>query len=356
MAQGRRVLVTGVASALAGLLVAALEERDDVEHLVGVDVRTPGHPLERTEFVRGDVRNPVVARVLRLQRIDTVVHMSTETSAASAGGRAMMKERNVIGAMQLLAACQNTPTLRRFVLKSTTAVYGSEHTDPVTFRETDLPRTPPRHGYAKDATEIEGYARAFARRRDDVDLTILRFANFVGGRVDSAFHSLFSLPAVPTVLGFDPRLQFCHEDDAVAVLERAVTDGRSGIYNVAGDGVVYLSQAIRLAGRVPAPVPQPFVNVVADLVRRSRRADLSPEQLRFLQYGRAVDTARLREEFGYQPRYTSREAFEDFVRRRRIRGLLAHDDVVRLEHELNAFLARHDQRKFVAGRTEGPTG
>ena len=355
MADGRRVLVTGVAGDLAGLLVAALEDRDDVEHLVGVDVRTPRQPLRRATFVRGDVRNPVVARALRTERIDTVVHLSTASSPASAGGRALMKERNVIGAMQLLAACQNAPTVRRFVLKSSTAVYGSEHTDPVSFRETDLARRPPRHGFAKDATEVEGYARAFARRRSDVDLTILRFANFVGGRVDSAFHSLFSLPAVPTVLGFDPRLQFCHEDDAVAVLEQAVTGTHPGIYNVAGDGVVYLSQAIRLAGRVPAPVPQPFVNVVADLVRRSRRVDITPEQLRFLQYGRAVDTTRLREEFGYTPCYTSREAFEDFVRRRRIRGLLAHEDVVRIEREVNALVARHDQRRFLAGRSQEPS-
>jgi hypothetical protein len=80
---------------------------------------------------------------------------------------------------------------------------------------TRRPATPPKHGFAKDATEIEGYARAFGRRRKDVDLTILRFANFVGGRMDSAFHAMFTLPVIPTTLGFDPRLQFCHEEDAI---------------------------------------------------------------------------------------------------------------------------------------------
>ncbi|MFA9446287.1 NAD-dependent epimerase/dehydratase family protein [Egicoccus sp. AB-alg6-2] len=353
MEQGRRVLVTGVAGDLAGLVTAALERRDDVAAIFGVDVRTPSTDLQRTEFVRADVRNPVVARLLTTERIDTVLHMSTASTPARSGGRAMMKERNVIGAMQLLAACQNTPTLRRFVLKSTAAVYGSEHTDPVSFRETDLPRTPPRHGYAKDASEIETYARSFARRRTDVELTVLRFANFVGGHLDSAFSALFSLPAVPTVLGYDPRLQFCHEEDAVAVLERVTCASHPGTYNVAGDGVVYLSQAIRLAGRVPAPVPQPFVDVVAGMVRRSGRLDVSAEQLRFLQFGRVIDTTRLREDVGYVPRWSSRAAFEDLVRQRRIRGLLAHDDVRRLEREVNAFLARQDQRRFLAGRSEG---
>lgn len=342
-------MITGVAGDLAGLFAAALEQRDEIAHVVGVDVRTPSPALRRTEFVRADVRNPVVARVLDEQRIDTVVHMSTASGPSATGGRALMKEHNVIGAMQLLAACQKTPSVRRFVLKSTAAVYGSEHTDPVSFRETDQPRTPPPHGFAKDATEIEGYVRAFGRRRKDVDVTILRFANFVGGRVDSAFGRLFGLPAVPTVMGYDPRLQFCHEDDAVEVLCRVTCGDHPGVYNVAGDGVVYLSQAIRLAGRLPAPVPRPFVDAVAGLLHRRTHIDVSPEQLRFLQFGRAIDTTRLREDLGYQPRYSSRAAFEDFVRRRRIRGLVPHDEVRRLEHEVNAFLARHDQRRYLAG-------
>lgn len=300
--------------------------------------------------MRADLRNPLVSRIVTTSAVDTVVHTATMAGPGAAGGRTRMKEQNVIGAMQLLAACQRSEHLRTFVLKSNTAVYGSDHTDPAMFREEDTPSTPPESGFAKDATEVEGYVRELSRRRPDIDVTILRFANFVGGQVDSAFARLFGLPAVPTVLGYDPRLQFCHEDDAVEVLRRVVCGRHPGIFNVAGDGVIYLSQAIRLAGRIPAPVPRPFVDAVAGLVYRRRHIDVSPEQLRFLQFGRAIDTTRLRTDLGYQPRYSSRAAFEDFVRRRRIRGLVAHDEVRRLEHEVNVFLARHDQRRFLAGQ------
>lgn len=348
MAETRRVLITGIATPLAGLVARALESRDDVATLVGVDVREPGHDLRRTEFVRADVRNPVVARVLETARIDTVVHLSTTASPAAAGGRARMKERNVIGAMQLLAACQRATGLRRFVLKSSTAVYGSDHTDPALWSEDATPRTPPRHGFSKDITEIEGYARAFARRRRDVDLTVLRFANFVGGRIESAFHSMFTLPLAPSVLGFDPRLQFCHEEDAVEVLVRTVTGTHPGVFNVAGDGAMYLSQCIRLSGRLSAAVPLPFVSGVANVLRRAQRADIAPDQLRFLQFGRVVDNTRLREEFPGLPQYSTRAAFEDFLRRRRIHGLVDRDDVVRWEREIVDFLARRGQERFLA--------
>lgn len=353
MPQGSRVLITGIAGQLAGLVARTLEQRDDVLEVIGVDVREPTHDLRRTEFVRADIRNPLVARVITASQVDTVLHMATTAMPSAAGGRARMKELNVIGAMQLLAACQKAPAMRRFVLKSTTAVYGAAHDDPALFAEDVRPRTAPAHGFAKDATEIEGYARAFERRRPDVDLTVLRFANFLGGQVQGAFDALFSLPVVPTVMGFDPRLQFVHEEDGVSVLVRAVTGaGPAGTYNVAGDGVLYLSQCARLGGRPTAPIPGPLVAAVAGAFRRNRKADVASDQLQFLRYGRCVDTARLRAEFGYTPRWSTRDAFEDYLRRRRITGLIDRDEVIRWERELYDFIQRKGQERFLAAQRE----
>lgn len=351
---GRRVLITGIAGQLAGAVARALEERDDVLEIVGVDVREPRADLRRTEFVRADLRNPLVSRVITAAEVDTVLHMATASGPAAAGGRARMKELNVIGAMQLLAACQHAPALQRFVLKSTTAVYGSAHDDPALFREDQLPDRPLTEGFAKDASEIEAYTRSFARRRPDVSVTALRFANFLGGRIRGSFDSLFSLPAVPTVLGFDPRLQFVHEEDGVEVLLRAVTGEHPGTFNVAGDGMLYLSQCARLAGRPTAPIPPPLVAAVAGAFRRNRRADVATDQLRFLQHGRGVDTSRLRDEFGYAPRWSSRDAFEDYLAQRRIRGLIDRDEVLRWERELYDFLQRKGQERFLASRRDVP--
>jgi UDP-glucose 4-epimerase len=350
--EARRVLITGIAGQFAGLVARALEDRDDVHEIIGVDVREPSHDLRRTEFVRADIRNPLVARVITASDVDTVVHMATTAAPSAAGGRARMKELNVIGAMQLLAACQKAPSLRRFVLKSTTAVYGSAHDDPALFREDAQPRTTPAHGFAKDAVEIEGYTRAFGRRRPDVDLTVLRFANFLGGRVQGALDSLFSLPVVPTVMGFDPRLQFVHEEDGVEVLTRAVTGSHPGIFNVAGPGVLYLSQCARIAGRPTAPVPPPLVSAVAGAFRRNHRADVAADQLQFLRYGRGVDTTRLVEDFGYTPKWSTRAAFEDYLRRRRITGLIDRDEVIRWERELYDFIQRKGQERFLAAQRE----
>lgn len=351
---GRRVLITGISGHLAGRLAQQLEQDETVRELIAVDTHEPTVELERTEFVRADVRNPLVSRIVSTTGVDTVVHTSTMAGPGAAGSRARMKEQNVIGAMQLFAACQSSPDVRTFVLKSSTAVYGSDHRDPALFREDDAPRTPPASGYAADAVEVEGYARSFARRRSDVTLTIPRFANFLGGHMDSVLGSYFALPVVPSVLGFDPRLQFVHEDDGLEVLRRATVEDHPGVYNVAGPGVVYLSQCVRKAGRVPVPLPSSVVGAVSGLVRRSRRVDFSAEQLRLLQFGRAVDTTRLEQEFGHTPRYTTAEAFDDFIGQRRIRAIVRRDDVVRLERDLYDFLQRKGQERFLAGRASRP--
>ncbi len=354
MVDGRRVLITGISGQLAGMVARDLEARDDILEIIGIDVREPQHDLRRTEFVRADLRNPLVARVLDAAAIDTVVHLSITSQPRAAGGRSQMKEHNVIGTMQLMAACQAASSLRRVVLKSTGAVYGSSHTDPALFREDSTPQVAPRQGFGRDAGEAEGYVRMLGRRRSEVDVSILRLSNLVGPRVDSAFQAFFSLPVLPSVAGFDPRLQFCHEEDAVAVLAQVAAGDIAGTFNVAGAGVLYLSQAVRMSGRVPVPVPLPFVSAVAGGLRRAGRADIAPDQLRMLQFGRVMDTSKLREELGYQPRYTTREAFEDFLERRRIRGMIDGEDVVRWERELYDFLQRKGQERFLeAQRAEG---
>ena len=340
---GRRILITGIASPLAARLAERLEADPRVEHLVGVDLREPVQELTRTEFVRADLRNPLVAKILDSSRADTIVHLSITAAPHRAGGRARMKELNVIGTMQLLAAAQKSTRLRKLVLKSTTAVYGSNYADPALFREEVAPGGAPRSGYSKDAVEVEGYGRAFGRRRSDVTLTILRFANFIGADVESPLTRYLALPVVPTVLGYDPRVQLVHEDDAAEILYRSTMEEHPGIYNVAGPGIVYLSQAIRLAGKPSVPVPLPFVSGLAGMMRRTGMVDFSPEQLQFLMFGRVGSIDRVRSEFAWEPAFSTKDALLDFLRSGRVTPLIDETLLYRAEAELGDVLKRAGQ-------------
>ncbi|GAB3355066.1 NAD-dependent epimerase/dehydratase family protein [Modestobacter lapidis] len=312
------VLVTGVSRWLGGALAAELASDPAIDRVIGVDTVPPSpavlRRLGRTEFVRADIRNPLIAKVIESASVDTVVHMNISSTPAGAGGRVPMKELNVIGTMQLLAACQRAPSVRRLVLKSTSAVYGASPRDPAVFTEAMQARRVPRGGFARDSLDIEGYVRSFARRRPDVAVAVLRFAHFIGPRIDSLLTEAFRLPVVPTVLGYDARLQLLHEDDALAVLVRATTGDFTGTVNVGAPGTVLLSQALRRLGRVAVPVPAPAIGSLSRLTRSAGMVDWSPEQMRLLVYGRVLDTRVLREEFGYAPRFSTSAALADYGR------------------------------------------
>ncbi len=307
------VLITGVSRYLGGRLAAALAADPSVDRVIGLDSIAPRPAdqarLGRTEFVRADIRNPLIAKVLSQARVDTVVHASV-LAAPRAFGRTSMKETNVIGTMQLLSACQRSETVRRLVVKSTTAVYGSGPRDPAVFTEEMTAKRGTDPGYAQDAIEMEGYVRGFARRRPDVEVSVLRLASVVGPEIDSPFVKYLSVPVVPTPFGFDARLQLLHEVDAVEVLRRATVAPHPGVYNAAGDGVVMLTQALRMARRLRLPIPGPALSAASSIVGNSGLTQFAAEQRGYLNYGRVVDTTRLRTEFGYRPRFTTREALE----------------------------------------------
>ena len=319
------VLVTGVGGELGGRLLVRLGNNPDLERVIGVDTAAPSKKilqrLGHAEFVRADIRNPLIAKVIDSAEVDTVVHCSTTVHPAGPTGRTAIKEVNVIGTMRLLAACQRSPKVRKLIVKSTAAVYGAGPRSQAVFTEDSELIPASSSGYAKDAVEMEGYVRGLARRRPDLTITTTRFTNVIGPDVDTVLARYFALPVVPTVLGFDARLQLLHSSDALAILEKATLEDKPGVFNAGGDGVITLSQAIRRAGRVELPVPRGMVGTTARMLRGAR-VDFSADQVRLLNYGRVVDTTRLAQVFGYRPRWNTEAAFDDYVTGRGLRPVL----------------------------------
>ncbi|MEV7681738.1 NAD-dependent epimerase/dehydratase family protein [Streptomyces sp. NPDC088341] len=341
---GKVVLVTGAARQLGGRFVRRVQRDPGVDRVIAVDAVAPAHRLGDAEFVRADIRRPAIARVLAEHAVDTVVHMDVTGTPLGTGGRAAVKETNVIGTMQLLGACQKSPSVKRLVVKSSTSVYGSAPRDPAVFTETTPPKSLPSGGFAKDAVEVEAYVRGFARRRPDVAVCVLRFANILGPAADSPLAEYFSLPVLPTVFGYDPRLQFVHEDDVIDVLMIAADEPRrstlnSGTFNVAGEGVLLLSQCSRRLGRPTVPVLLPAVTWVGTALRTVGMTDFSPEQIRLLTHGRVVSTDQMRETLGFVPTYSTAGAFADFARSRGA-GLLPPEAVARTVDRLSTLVSK----------------
>lgn len=315
---GSVVLITGVTRFLGSALAGRLSAAAGVDRVIGVDAALPDGAararMGTAEFVRADIRSPLIHRLIDKAGADTVVHASATATPPNSAARTLTKEMNVIGTMQLLAACQRAPQVRNLVVRSTAAVYGGSSRDPAVFGEKDEPRSVPSSGPARDAVDIEGYLRGFARRRPDVRVAVPRFSEIIGPIVRTPLTRYFSLsPFVPVLIGRDARMQFVHEQDAVQVMLRLALGDYAGTVNVAGAGAITLRQAIHRAGRIPLPMLPGTIGLLGRALRTARIGGFSPEQVALLAYGRVLDTTRLRTEVGIELTYSTAEAFADFV-------------------------------------------
>ena len=346
-----RVLITGISRYLGAMLARRLESDPDVEAIIGVDLDPPLVPFERVEVVRADIRNPLFVKVLQATEADTVVHCNVIADELETNRRDM-KEVNVIGSMQLLAACQKSTSLRRVVMKSATEVYGAEPNAPSFFTEEMGPIANPKTAYHRDVLEVEQYARDFGRRRPDVSLCVLRVSNILGNTIDNPMSQYLGQRIVPTMFGFDPRIQFLHEDDAVEVLAHATRNDVPGIFNATSDDAVYLSQAIRLAGRIQAPVLPPPPALASRVQRALPFLKVPPNLLRLLAFGRVSDNTRMRTVLGFEPRYSTLDAIGDFALKKRAERIVGEPETPEVwEDDLRRYIDRK-----LAETDPAPTG
>ena len=314
MTAGRRVVIVGVSGHWGSELARRLERDPGVSYVAGIDARPPEAELERTEFIEADIRNPVLARLLPSTEADTVVHCGILLYPEPGKPARALHDINVIGTLQLLGACERTPTLERVVVRGSAAVYGCEAATPFFFTEDLARRMPLRTRFQRDISELEDYFSNFARRHPEITCCMLRYQPEIGPGLDTPLARYLSLPVVPTQLGFDPRLQLLHSEDATGALRAAITSPVRGPVNVGPTGSVSLSRILRLARRPAVGIPHPlFEPALARLGERLGVGRLWGDGVRFLRYGRGVDNARLVDEVGYEFTFDAEGAIRDFA-------------------------------------------
>jgi UDP-glucose 4-epimerase len=334
----RRVLVTGLSTYWGGRLAQALESFPEIEAIIGVDTREPTRELERTEYVKVGNQHSLIQRIVIAAEIDTVIDTRLVVDAI-ATSRSDAHENNVIGTLNILAACAGPDSpVRKLIFKSSAHWYGCEQDDPAFFTEEMGRQHPPRTAIERDVVEAEAAVADFADKHRDVVVTILRCANVLGPGVDTSHTRMFSLPMVPMILGFDPRYQFAHEDDVVHALEHSAFNDLEGTYNVAADGVLALSEMISLLGKRYLPILPPLGTGLAVGPLRRLGVRVPDEMLNQLRFGRGLDNRKLKAT-GFRYQYTSREAALNLGENMRLRPVLAGANApYRYEREVEEFL------------------
>ena len=291
------VILTGVCGRLGRLLLRQLHREGRV---VGID---------RREFIDAppdllqhhiDLRRKACRDVFRRNPVRAVVHLGVmHDPRMSAETRHAWNVEGFGRILEYVAALR----IPKLVLLSSAAVYGARPENAQFMLEDTPLLASGRVSEIRDLVELDMLAQTFFWRAPDCETVILR-PSFIVGEVHNEIYSYFRLPLAPKLLGFDPMMQFVHEDDVVQALRLALRPGVRGIYNVGGPGVLPLSEVIARVGRPTAPVPHFLARGLLDRLWRFGITDFPGREIDYLRYVCMVDDRRARTELGYQPAKT----------------------------------------------------
>jgi len=313
------VAVTGPTGDIGISAIEALERQPDVERIIGM-ARRPFDPTAqgwtKTEYRQGDIldRDAVDALVADA---DVVVHLAFIIM----GSREESARINLAGTRNVFEATAAAPRPRRLVYTSSVAAYGYHSDNPVPITEEVPPRGSPEHYYSEQKAACEA-ALSEITTGSTLEVFILRPCIVAGPKAPALAEAMpwNQLPdVVRKVINVVPLLkppfpdpgtplQLVHHDDvATAIALAATTSAPPGAYNLAGDGVLSMSDVAEALGARPVPVPRVAMAAASEVVAR---LPFVPSALEWLHVGRTsvvMDTGKAKSQLGWTPKYTAAE-------------------------------------------------
>jgi UDP-glucose 4-epimerase len=303
-----KVLITGISGGQGRLLARRLLENYEV---CGVDrVAWEGHP-GGVAIHRVDLRKKRFEDVIRTELPTAVVHMGFIRHFRA--GQGVRHDVNVRGTKQLLDHCINHG-VQSLVVLSSSYVYGAFPENPY-YMDEDSPLSASRsYPEIRDLVEVDTLASAFLWRYPHIRTCVLRPVNVLGRYVHSMIGSYLQERRVPTVMGFDPMMQFIHEEDLSEAIALALEQGLQGVFNVTGPGEVPLHTAIRETGGTPLPVPEPILRPLFGRLFRWGLIHYPPGAIDYLKYPITVSGDRFVDATNFRPLFSLEEIFQSLRR------------------------------------------
>ncbi|WP_296603100.1 SDR family oxidoreductase [Nocardioides sp.] len=306
-----RVLVTGGSGFLGSSVVRGLAGAG--HEVVSTDLRPPSVVMDVTSREQ-------VSAVIAEVRPEVVVHLASIVTPGPGSTRELEYAVDVTGTRHVLDACVATG-VRRIVVSSSGAAYGY-HADNGADNGGWITEDQPVRGneefaYSHHKRLVEEMLVDYRRRYPSLEQVVLRIGTILGRSVDNQITALFERKRLLKIRGSESPFVFIWDEDVVAIIQQAVTEPVTGVFNVAGDGALTITEIAALLGKPVLTIPEPVLRGALAVLSRVGLSPYGPEQTRFLQYRPVLDNTRLKTVFGYTPTRTSREAFDEWRMRNR---------------------------------------
>ncbi|SHJ42472.1 UDP-glucose 4-epimerase [Shimia gijangensis] len=302
-----RILITGAAGMIGSALLQELAGSD--HEVIATSLHTPASLAEGVQFHHMDVTGDDPMRVISELRPEVIVHLASIVTPPKGSTRSLEYDVDVGGTQKVLRAALAAGT-RRIVVTSSGAAYGYHADNPVPLKEADPLRGNTEFAYSHPKRLVEDMLSEARQTAPQLEQVILRVGTVLGQGTENQITALFHRPRMLAVRGSESPFVFIWTRDLARILKRAATDGPAGIFNVAGDGALGVSDLAKLLGKPVLRLPAWALKAALGIARPLGLSRYGPEQVRFLQYRPVLANDALKQEFGYTPSKTSAEVFD----------------------------------------------
>lgn len=308
----KNILITGAAGYIGSILLEKLSQHYTV---IGLDLRADDS--RAAPIVQGDIRDPSVADLMLKHEITHVVHLASVIEASDDPARDY--DIDVNGTKNIIESCLRAK-VEHLCVASSGAAYGYHADNPEWLDEHDPVRGSDEFPYSKHKRIVEDMLAAYRQSHPELKQLILRPGTVLGANTHNLITNLFRMKRILAVQGSASPYVFIWDEDVVNIMEQGVSEEKTGIYNLAGDGALPIREIAALLHKPVLSIPPHVLKSALWIGKKLQVSRYGPEQLKFLQYRPVLSNRRLKEEFGYTPQKTSKECFLYYAENARKRG------------------------------------
>jgi UDP-glucose 4-epimerase len=315
----RSVLITGAGGYIGRQLIEALAaDPRGVTTIAAADLRpVPAEQqLPEVRYLAADICDPGLAGIMERSAVDLVVHLAAVVTPGKKSDRALEYRVDVEGTENVLNACVKCG-VKKLIYTSSGAAYGYHADNPEWLDETDAIRGNREFAYSHHKRLVEEMLARYREQYPDLKQLIFRPGFILGAATKNQITNLFDQPRITGIKGADSPFVIIWDQDVVGAILKGIHQGGEGIYNLAGDGILTLPEMARMLKKPYRALPVWLVAPGLWVGKRLGLTQYGPEQIGFLRYRPVLANRRLKEEFGYIPRKTTREVFEYYLEQRR---------------------------------------
>ena len=335
--EGLTVAVTGPTGDIGRATLRALDRAHGVARVVGM-ARRPFDPssmgLTKVEYVQGDILDRAAVDAL-VKEADVVIHLAFIIF----GKKKETEEINLQGSRNVFESALEAG-VERLVYTSSVAAYGWHDDNPDLLTEDVPPRGAEEHYYSAQKAAVEKMLENISRAYSGSDVYVFRPCIVAGPTAltmlekipyiklgdklpDSVQRVVQSLPMLRPVVP-DPGVSFqlVHEDDVADALVLATLGrGDPGIYNLAADGEITVSDIARALGWYVVPIPDIALDATVKVISTLPYLPAEAKWVNAVKTPVIVDTMKARTKLGWAPRYDVLETLGDTITAARAKGL-----------------------------------